>query len=57
VIQRSVVVSDKGSSSINNNNHQSKEEIKLQSQRFDIFKGLPFWISGINRNELKKKKT
>ena len=38
-------------SSINNN--EEKEEIKLQLQRFAIFKDLPFWIS--DRDEHKQR--
>jgi hypothetical protein len=30
-----------------NNNNEEKEEVKLQSELFRIFRDLPFWISNI----------
>jgi hypothetical protein len=43
---------ESNSNSINNNSQsEEEEEIKLQAQCFEIFKGLPFWISDINEHK------
>ena len=34
-----------------NTNNEEKEEVKLQSERFRIFRDLPFWISDIEEHK------
>jgi 16S rRNA G966 N2-methylase RsmD len=35
----------------NNNNEEKEEEVKLQSERFRIFRDPPFWISKIEEHK------
>ena len=35
----------------NNNNEEKEQEVELQSERFRIFKDLPFWISDVEEHK------
>jgi hypothetical protein len=51
-LKKFVEKNNDGSSSINNNNnYKSKEEIKLQFERFAIFADKPFWIENIEKHK------